>query len=97
VTPLPSETRGTKAVAAAPSRETTLYAAVLNEIAVARTEEAFDRFLKTAAKNDRYGYAELAMTGDVFLVPSGTKVLILDYRFAKHHVRILEGPSAGAS
>jgi hypothetical protein len=69
----------------------------LNEITVARTEEAFDQFLRASARRDTQGQMELALSGEVFLVPNGTRVLVLDYGFAKHQVRLLDGPHAGAS
>jgi hypothetical protein len=79
------------------TREARLYVQGLNEVAVARSEDAFEKFLRASARGDRQGQMELALAGDIFLVPNGTKVLVLEYGFAKSEVRMLDGPSAGAS
>jgi hypothetical protein len=81
--------------AKAPAGPTMLYVGSLDKITVARTKDALDRFSRAAAKKDRYGFAELALRDEVFLVPNRTRVLVIDYGFVTHQVRILEGEHAG--
>jgi hypothetical protein len=81
--------------AKAPTGPTMLYAPSLEKIAVARTKEALDRFSRSAARKDRFGFVELALRDEVFLVPSRTRVLVIDHGFITHQVRILEGEHAG--
>ena len=75
----------------------TLYVSGLDKVVVCRTEEAFERFLRASAGKDSYGHAELALSGACVLVQNGTKVQVLDYGFARHQIRILDGPESGTS
>ena len=60
-------------------------------------KEAFDMFLDAALANDSFGVAELEISGRMFGVPNGTKVLIIDSSFATRRVRVLEGYAVGKS
>lgn len=97
LTPTRKSSSGPTVSAPSTSGTPTLYVPGLDKIVVCRTEEAFERFLKASARNDKYGHAELALSGQCVLVQNGTKVQVLDYGFAKHQVRIMEGPEAGTS
>jgi hypothetical protein len=61
------------------------------------TKGAFDELVSAKAANDRHGIGELLVSGRVFTVPSGTRILCLDLGFTKSKVRILDGEHAGAA
>jgi len=56
-----------------------------------RTKEAFDAYIKAATNNDTLGMAQLIYADEGFLVPDGTKVLVIDSGLGSHEVRILDG------
>lgn len=58
---------------------------------VAVTEEAMDQFLKAWRANDKYGVGSMFVSGLVFSVDHGTKVLVIDSKTFKRKIRILEG------
>lgn len=62
---------------------------------VAMTEEIMDTFLKSWRIGDSYGNTNLIMSGTVFLVDHGTKVLVIDSHSFTRKIRILEGEHTG--
>jgi hypothetical protein len=74
-----------------------LHVTGLRTIPVARTTEAFERFLKASARNDRHEHGLLFLSGELVLVDNGTRVLVLERGFGKHRVRVLEGDEEGFS
>jgi len=68
-----------------------------DQVAVATREQAFDALIKAQVAKDAYGAGQLAVTGQVFLVPSNTSVLVLEGGALKTRVRILSGDKTGQS
>jgi len=66
-------------------------------VVVCVTPEAYERFVKLAGANDTLGMANLVAEGGAFLVPSGTRVSVIDRGFERREVRILEGQFMGRS
>lgn len=62
---------------------------------VATTDAAWDALFKALGKRDEIGVAELVLSGRVFLVDDGTKVLVLDRGFSSIEIRVVEGSSFG--
>jgi RNA polymerase subunit RPABC4/transcription elongation factor Spt4 len=58
---------------------------------VAASEESFDRLSKLLAANDKDGWAQMILAGDVMPVKAGTQCLVIDPGIFKDEVRILEG------
>lgn len=69
-----------------------------SQIAVATNEAAFDVLIKALNAKDNYGAGILVTSGQVFTVPSATRVLVIDGGDSlKTHVRILSGDATGQS
>lgn len=64
---------------------------------IAVDQQSFDALNKVVATNDKYGLTNLMAENKVFLVSSGTKILVIDRSLFTTRVRILEGPRAGQS
>ncbi len=60
-------------------------------------EQALDEWTNACVAKDYIGMAQLEASGRVFTVPNGTKVLVIDSRFATRQVRVLEGDAFGKS
>jgi len=59
---------------------------------IAVSEAALDRAIDTAIAKDEWGWRELARDHQLFLVPSGTRILVLDYGgLGKRKIRVVEG------
>jgi len=58
---------------------------------LARTLEATDKLTKACIAKDTYGISNLMLTNQVFTVPRGTRVKIIDQKTFIRQVRILEG------
>lgn len=65
------------------------------EVIAAISESAYDEMIKAAAASDNIGIANMALAGLVVLIPSGTKVKVIDRTFGTRRVRILEGDYYG--
>ncbi|QDT76354.1 DUF4339 domain-containing protein [Lacipirellula limnantheis] len=68
-----------------------------SEVYVCVTESAFSRFVELAVAKDYLGMAEMELAGQVFTVPSGTKVKVIGRGFLKREVRVMEGQHIGGS
>ena len=68
-----------------------LYIKGSDNVAVMRTQDAFDAYTKAAVNNDTIGMAQLVYDDQGFFVPDGTKVLVIDSGMGTREVRILEG------
>lgn len=66
-----------------------------DDIYLAIDKDAFDKWVNAVNANDKMGVSDLLYSGELFSVPSGTKVLILDISWGAHKVRILEGDKYG--
>jgi hypothetical protein len=89
---------GTTASQSSPSdigSESILQAGNLEEIYLTIDKESFDEWSKVAAAKDHIGMLELLSAGKMFIVPAGTKVLVIDSSWAIREVRILEGDAFG--
>jgi hypothetical protein len=64
-------------------------------ILVAVDYESLEAAIQASVANDDYGAHELVLTGRLFSVNSGTKVLVTDLALYATEVRILEGPYEG--
>lgn len=62
---------------------------------VAVDKDTLDAAIDAAIAGDDYAGAELVLTGRLFSVDSGTRVLVIDLALFATKVRILEGPYAG--
>jgi len=69
----------------------------LDEITVAIDEKALDDFIDAAIAKDTIGYTQMLNSGQLFLVPKNTKVLVLDNKLFTTKIRILEGEHYGKS
>jgi hypothetical protein len=67
------------------------------KIFVATSKSALDEFAKDSVNKDTLGMAQLVENGGGYLVPQGTKVLVIDGTVATSEVRILEGDHIGAA
>jgi len=72
-------------------------AAPSDEIVVTTTEEAFEKYADAIFAKDVQGAAELITNDEAFFVDNGTKVLVIDKKFASTRVRLLDGAEAGRS
>lgn len=68
-----------------------------SKVPVATSQEALDRLTKLSVANDSMGMAQMALAGQVLLVPDGTRAKLIDPGFLSHEVRVLEGDFAGRS
>lgn len=67
-------------------------------IPVLRSKTAFDQYVKDAAvSHDTYDMANLISQDYGFLVPSGTKVLVIDAAFGALQVRVQSGDHTNES
>jgi hypothetical protein len=66
----------------------------LATIIVARDIETFNELTDSAVAGDDIGYAAAALAGG-FVVPSGTRALVIDLGFGRTRVRILSGEYLG--
>lgn len=64
-------------------------------VLVATTDAAWDAMFKAIAAKDKEGLALLVLSGDVLLVPSETKVRVIEGAFTSVKVRVLEGAYSG--
>lgn len=66
------------------------------DIAVMRTPEILNEFVKAAVTKDVYGQNDILLNdSNSFFVPAGTKVLVTDKTMTTVKVRILEGKRIG--
>ena len=90
-----SDTTTTKTSVATGS-EGYLRISTANDVAVMRTPQILDEFVKAATTNDTYGQKNILLDNTKsFFVPVGTKVLVIDKTFTTVKVRILEGKQTG--
>lgn len=66
-----------------------------SQLIVSRTQTALSALTRAAVARDTYGLSQLPLTGQYFIVNSGTRALMLDTTWTTVQVRVLEGPSAG--
>lgn len=64
-------------------------------VLVAVDYESLEALINALAADDDYGASELLLTGRLFSVDSGTRVLVTDLALYATEVRILEGPYEG--
>jgi hypothetical protein len=67
------------------------------KVPVAISEEAHRRSTRLAVAKDQIGWAQMILAGQVLLVPSGTKVVVIDRGFFLSEVRVMEGQYFGWS
>jgi len=60
-------------------------------------KEALEAAIDASVSGDDYAGTQLLLTGQLFLVDSGTRVLVIDLTLYYTKVRILEGPYAGTA
>jgi hypothetical protein len=63
----------------------------VDTVLVAINEKALDELVKAANAKDQIGLNLMLLEGQVFLVPCGIRIRILDRGFATSKIRILEG------
>jgi hypothetical protein len=80
---------------AGPKGQACLVAGDLDQIPVPTTAENLNRFINFANANDASGTEGLVLNGQMFRVPSGTRVRIASGGLAQTKVEILEGAYAG--
>lgn len=68
-----------------------------DSVAVLRTKELMDEYVKAAVNKDTYGMAQLLLGGGGFFVSNDTKVLVIDSSIGARQIRILEGKFVGQS
>ena len=73
----------------------TLYDDQGTPVLVAVDYESLEALINALAADDDYGASELLLTGRLFSVDSGTRVLVTDLALYATEVRILEGPYEG--
>ena len=66
-----------------------------NQAMLAVDDEAWDAMIDAQVANDTIGLRSLLLSGDVFLLDEGTRVLVLDQGFFSTRVRALEGDNMG--
>lgn len=66
-------------------------------VAVSVDRAAYDALFKALAAKDDIGFAQLVQSGQVLMIPSGTRVKLIDAGVMSHTVRILEGDHFGES
>lgn len=64
---------------------------------VAANQTAYDRLEQLANAHDTTGIKQLMLAGDVWLLKSGTRVLVINTNWKKFEVRILDGELAGST
>ncbi len=69
----------------------------VNDVFVAVTEDARDRFVQLASAHDREGAAQMVLAGKLFIVPVGTRCRVIDPGVFTYEVRILDGAHQGQS
>lgn len=57
--------------------------------------ETLNALAKAQMANDKYGSDEIKFSGQIRLIPNGTKVLVIGGDWGAFEVRVLEGISAG--
>lgn len=62
-----------------------------NDVAVAISKEAQNRLTDASVAKDEYGFRQVFLEGDAFIVQTNTKVRVLDSTWTLKQVRILEG------
>lgn len=65
------------------------------ETGLAVTSADYDAMVDAAVAHDTYGFAELLLMKKIYMIPCGTKVLVLDMGFHLDKVRIVDGEYAG--
>jgi hypothetical protein len=80
---------------AAPKGQPCLVAGDLDQIPVPTTAENLNRFINYANADDPSGTENLVLNGQMFRVPSGTRVRIASFGLAQTKVEILEGTYVG--
>lgn len=66
------------------------------DVTVFTSRSALDAYTKAAVVKDTYGMAEIIFDGEGYFLPTGTKVLLIDYGgIGEGEVRILEGDHLG--
>lgn len=81
----------------APIGKETFLDSGMEDAPIATSEDSFDRWIKAKAAKDTHGMAQLMLTGSIFLVKNGTRVLVIDSATFKTKVRILGGNQTGRS
>ena len=66
-----------------------------SEVGICWTKESFDAMIDASVANDQIGWMQLFYDGDCSLMPSDTKVLVLENTFGASKFRILEGDYYG--
>jgi len=66
-------------------------------IPLAITKEAYKEMRKYWLANDKVGMAQMALSGTMFMVNSGTKALMIDRTTFEYEVRIQDGEHIGKS
>jgi hypothetical protein len=69
----------------------------LQQIPLARTKDALNRYNRASAVDDQQEYLNLILGDEMIFVPNGTKVTIIDPGFSVYQVRVLDGSEAGSS
>lgn len=67
------------------------------EVVLAIDLKAYDEFVNVSVAKDMYGLADLVLARRIFKVASGTRGLVIETKWFKNRVRVLEGPEAGRS
>jgi hypothetical protein len=80
---------------AAPKGQACLAAADLDHIPVPTTAENLHRFIDFANADNPSGTESLVLNGQMFRVPSGTRVRVASFGLAETKVEILEGAHVG--
>lgn len=60
-------------------------------VLVSATKEAWEQFRKAVIAKDKVGFYALYLSKQVFSVPKGTRVLVIDRALSAREVRIMEG------
>ena len=59
-------------------------------------DTAWDALFEAINAKDTTGLTQLVQSGQVHVVPPGTRATVLFSGFTRHEVRLMDGPSAGA-
>jgi hypothetical protein len=66
-----------------------------DQVVVAKSEDAYSELTKTIGARDETGLNELTSSGQVFVVPVGTKVRVLEGGILTSEIRIVSGAYSG--
>jgi hypothetical protein len=68
-----------------------------SSVPVTTSQAVYDRLQQLANVDDVTGIEQLMMSGNVWMIENGTRVLVIDTDWTRFEVRILEGDRAGSS